>query len=149
MEKISHIVVPINGGSDDAVALDLACVFGRRNKAKVTAIHVVEVKRALPVDAELPAESDHGQSLLDHAEEEARQMDCALSVDLLQARSAGPAIVDEARALHADLIIMGLPYNSEFGAYRLGSTSNYVLSHARCRVWLVRDQFAPSVESTR
>jgi nucleotide-binding universal stress UspA family protein len=149
MEKISHIVVPINGSPEDDIALSLACLFGKRNKAKVTVIYVVEVRRTLPVDAELPEESDRGQRLLDQAEEDARHLDCALSMDLLQARSAGPAIVDEAGALHADLIIMGLPYHSQFGTYRLGDASNYVLSHATCRVWMVRDRFNPSVESTR
>ena len=141
--------MPINGSPEDDMALYLACMFGKRNKAKLTAIYVVEVKRAQPVDAELPEESDFGQRLLDQAEELARQMDCSLSVDLLQARSAGPAIVDEARALQADLIVMGLPYRSQFGMYQLGEASNYVLSHAGCRVWLVRDRFDPPEERKR
>ena len=149
MDKLSHIVVPINGSPENDIALTLACMSGKRNKAKVTAIYVVEVKRALPVDAELPEESDFGQRLLDQAEEMARQLDCSLSVDLLQARSAGPAIVDEARALQADLIVMGLPYHSQFGMYQLGEASNYVLSHATCRVWLVRDRLDRPVERTQ
>ena len=149
MDKLSHIVVPINGSPEDDVALHLACMFGKRNKAKVTAIYVVEVKRSLPVDAELPQESDFGQRLLDQAEEMARQLDCSVSVDLLQARSAGPAIVDEARALQADLIVLGLPYHSQFGMYQLGESSNYVLSHATCRVWLVRDRFDRPEERTQ
>jgi nucleotide-binding universal stress UspA family protein len=149
MDKLSHIVVPINGSPENDIALYLACMSGKRNKAKVTAIYVVEVKRTLPVDAELPEESDIGQRLLDQAEELARQLDCSLSVDLLQARSAGPAIVDEARALQADLIVMGLPYHSQFGVYQLGEASNYVLSHASCRVWLVRDRFYPPEERKR
>jgi nucleotide-binding universal stress UspA family protein len=149
MEKVTHIVVPIVGNPEDEVAIGLAAMFGKRNKAKVTAVYVVEVKRSLPIDSELPAESEQGQRLLDQAEEMARHLDCMVDVDLLQARAAGPAIVDEAAALHADLIIMGLPYHARFGSYRLGETSNYVLSHATCRVWLVRDRYNPLLEPHR
>ena len=56
--------------------------------------------------------------------------------------------VDEARALLADLIVMGLPYHTQFGSYQLGEESNYVLSHAPCRVWLVRDRLDPPKEVT-
>ena len=149
MEKLSHIVVPINGNPEDDNALYLACMSGKRNKAMVTVLYVVEVKRSLPVDAEMPQEFEFGQRLLDQAEDMARQLDFSVSPDMLQARSAGPAIVDEARALKADLILMGLPYHSQFGMYRLSEASNYVLSHATCRVWLVRDRFDPPEEQTR
>ena len=147
MQKITHIIVPLNGSPEDEVALSLACLFGKRNKAQVTALYVVEVKRALPVDAELPNESERGQRLLDEAEEQARHLDCDLASELLQGRAAGPAIVDEAHSKRADLIIMGLPHRAWFNEYQLGETSNYVLNHATCRVWLVRDQFNPAAES--
>jgi nucleotide-binding universal stress UspA family protein len=149
MQRLSHILVPINGIPEDEVALGLACMFGKRSKAKVTLVYVVEVKRSLPVDSELPVESEAGQRLLDQGEETARHLDCQVELDLLQARTAGGAIVDEANALHADLIIMGLPYSTHFGAYQLGETSNYVLSHATCRVWLVRDRYNPTTELVR
>ena len=146
MEKLSHIIVPIHGNPEDDNALYLGCMTGKRNKARVTVLYVVEVKRSLPVDAEMPHEFEVGQRLLDEAEETARKLDYSVSPDMLQARSAGPAIVDEACALHADLIVMGLPYHTQFGSYQLGDESNYVLSHAPCRVWLVRDRLLPPKE---
>ena len=148
MERVSHIIVPISGNPEDEVAVGLACMFGKKYKAKVTVVHVVEVKRSLPLDSELPAESEHGQRLLDQAEEMSRHLDCAVDVDLLQARAAGPAIVDEALAVHADLIVMGLPFHAHFGSYHLGETSNYVLSNATCRVWLIRDRYNTLLETT-
>jgi nucleotide-binding universal stress UspA family protein len=57
--------------------------------------------------------------------------------------------VDESINVNADLIIMALPYRSQFGEFRLGDTSNYVLNHAACRVWLVRDQYDPAKEQPR
>lgn len=147
MDKISHIVVPINGSPEDEVALTVASAIVRKSKIKITVLHVVEVKRALPLDAELPSESAHGQRLLDWAEELSHQLDTHVETELLQARSAGVAIVDEANSVSADLIIMGLPYRTQFGAYTLGETSNYVLNHATCRVWLIRDKYTPPSES--
>ena len=121
------------------MALLLAAYLAKRHKVKVTVVHVVEVPRALPVDAELPAENAHGEQLLDAADEQARALELTVDIELLQARRAGPAVVDEARALAVDLIVLGLPYHSDFGTFQLGETSNYVLSHAHCRVWLTRD----------
>jgi nucleotide-binding universal stress UspA family protein len=145
MDKISHIVVPINGNSEDEVALSLATNVSKRNKAKITVITVVEVKRSLPLDADLPVETAHGEKLLDWAEEQARHLDCKIEIELLQARTAGAALVDEVNALHVDLIIIGLPYRAHFGEFHLGETSNYILNHATCKVWLVRDKNNPSM----
>ena len=138
MDKISHIMVPINGSPTDEVALSLAEVLVKRNTARVSVIHVVEVKRALPVDADLPTETLRGEQLLDWALEQAQHLKIKIDVDLLQARSAGVALVNEATAIKADVIILGVPYRANFGTFRLSETSNYVLSHAACRVWLVR-----------
>ena len=140
MEKISHILIPVNGNAGDEVALMLAAGVAKRNKAKVTLVHVVEVPRSLPVDADLPGENARGEKVLDAADEHARTVDLNVDIELLQARQAGPAIVDEATALKAELIVMGLPYRNDFGAFQLGDTSNYILSHAQCRVWLVREK---------
>jgi nucleotide-binding universal stress UspA family protein len=147
MEKISHILIPVNGNPEDEVALLLASGIAKRNKAKVTVVHVVEVRRSLPVDAELPSETAHGEKVLDSVDEYARSLDVDVNVELLQARQAGPAIVDEASALNVGLIVMGLPYRNEFGSFQLGDTSNYILSHAHCRVWVVREKVADVVET--
>src|SRR5207237_2487794 len=96
MEKISHILIPVNGNPEDEVALMLAGGIAKRNKAKVTVVHVVEVQRALPVDAELPAETARGEKVLDGADEQSRHLDVNVTIELLQARQAGPAIIDEA-----------------------------------------------------
>ncbi len=139
MERISRILVPINGGLDDEEALRLACNVAKRNKAKITIAHVVEVQRSLPLDADLPIPTAQGDKLLGWAEELARTLDCQVDAELLQARLAGAALVDEALNIKADLIIMGLPYRTRFGAFYLSETSNYVLNHASCHVWLVRE----------
>jgi nucleotide-binding universal stress UspA family protein len=141
MKSISHVLVPVCGKAGDEDALQVAFAFAKKGKVTVTAVHVVEVKRSLPLEAELPAETNVGEQVLEHVEEFAQHNGCQIKAELLQARSAGVAIVDEAFHLKADLIIMALPYRSRFGEFHLGETSNYILNHATCRVWLVRDAY--------
>ncbi len=147
MKSISHVMVPVNGKPGDEEALQVAFAFARKGKIKITAVHVVEVRRSLPLEMELPAETSQGEQLLERIEELAQHNGCHIEAELLQARSAGVAIVDEVFHLKADLIIMALPYRSRFGEFHLGETSNYILNHATCRVWLVRDSYDTATES--
>ena len=88
-------------------AILLACAIARKNKGKVYAVHVIEVKRSLPLDAEMPDEATSGESLLTLAERAASDADFRIEGELLQARDAGHAIVDEAMERGVDLILMG------------------------------------------
>jgi nucleotide-binding universal stress UspA family protein len=68
-----------------------------------------------------------------------------LSSQLLQARDVGAALVDEAVALEADAIVMGLPYHVRFGGdFALGQVVPYVFKNAPCRVFVVREPVAHS-----
>ena len=137
--KGSKILVPLNGERVGEDALKLACTMARKEKGEVYAIYVIQVKRALPLDAEIGAETEKGEKILKEAERIGVEMDCIVETELLQAREAGPAIVDEAVARGIDVIIMGMPYKKPFGEFGLGSTVPYVLKNARCRVLIWRE----------
>ena len=68
MIRASRILVPVNGNPTDDDAVALACEIGRRGKASVYAIYVIEVKRTLPLDVDLPPEAAKGDSVLARAE---------------------------------------------------------------------------------
>jgi nucleotide-binding universal stress UspA family protein len=52
----------------------------------------------------------------------------------------GAAIVDEAAARDADLLILGLPYRTRFGGeFAIGRAIPYALKNAPCAVWVVRE----------
>ena len=58
---------------------------------------------------------------------------------VVQARSAGPAIVDEAVEHSADLIVMGLRYKMRFGGqWDAGRTVPYVMRNSTAPVWCLR-----------
>lgn len=135
----SNILVPVKGIPADDAAIRLACQIARQDKARVAAINVIEVQRNLPLDAENEEQMRHAERVLEHAEEVARSAHGTLETDLLQARVAGVALVDEAVAQKADLIVMGIPYGSPLGDFRLGTTAYYMLKNAACPVWLCRE----------
>ena len=89
----------------------------------------------------LNAEIKHGEEILNRAESVAEEQEYELETDLLQAREAGPTIVDEAVEHEVDLILMGVEYKKSFGQFSLGSVIPYVLRNAPKRVILyqVRD----------
>jgi nucleotide-binding universal stress UspA family protein len=137
--RVSKLLVPVAGHGTDDEAIQIACSVGRRQKARIYVIYVIEVKRNLPLDAELEPEQEKGEKVLDRAEKMAAALDANIETELLQAREVGPAIVDEAIERGVDAIVMGLPYKRRFGEFTLGGTVNHVLKNAPCSVWVVRD----------
>ncbi len=136
MIDVHRILVPVVGNPADEEAMQLACFLAKKNKAKIWAVYVILLKRSLPVDAEVDAEINRGEAILDHIESIAEELDCNVETDLLQARDAGPTIVEEAADHSVDLIIMGIQYKRRLGQFSLGDVVPYVLKNAACRVIL-------------
>lgn len=139
MAKLSKVLVPIAGVAGESAAIQLACQVAKQDKAKVLLIHVIEVQRNLPVDAEnLPAQ-ERGEQVLGQAERIAHSHYNHVESELLQARVAGSALVNEAMDRNVDLIVMGVPFRRSLGEFYLGATANYVFKNAMCPVWLCRE----------
>lgn len=143
------ILVPVKGDSIDDEAMRLAYVHalaynhalakkGSGRTVSVDVVYVVQVPHALPLDADLPDQVEKGERALDHAEAVAREMGLEVNASILQARSAGAAIVDMARENNSDLIVMATGYQKKLGELDLGRTIPYVLKNAGCRVWVCR-----------
>jgi len=120
------------------MAVEFACTLAKRNRGKVHVVHVIEVKRSLPLDAELVSEAQRGEEILSQAEAAAKRQDFEVEGDLLQARDAGHAIVDEANERQADAIVLGVPFSKPFGEFELGRIPTHVLKSASCEVVLLR-----------
>src|SRR6266540_2889164 len=131
------IVVPVAPGRESKEAVDVACRLATERRARVAAIAVVEVPLELPLDAEIPEAEREANELLD----EARTIGDSYGVDvvarLARARRAGRAIVEEAEARHAEIIVMGSPRRRRTWRGVFGGTTDYVLKHATCRVMVV------------
>src|SRR3970282_694130 len=119
-------------------ALALACVLAKRNKGKVSAVYVIEVARTLPLNADLSPEAREGEEVLARAEEVADALDFEVTGELLQARDAGHAIVDEAIERGVDAIMPGTSPTRPVAEVQLGDTAQYVLRNAPCEVIVCR-----------
>ena len=115
----------------------LACMLSKRNKGTVYAVYVIEVARALPLDADLSPKASEGEQVLAEAEKLAASLDSQVTGELLQARDTGHAIVDEAIERAVDGIIVGID-NREVGEFQTGATSRYILRNAPCQVIICR-----------
>jgi nucleotide-binding universal stress UspA family protein len=134
--EFHKILVPVSGVESDEEAIRLACRLAKRDKGKIWAVYVITVKRTLPVEAEIEPEIEKAENILDHLSDVAEQSDYEIETDVLQAREAGPAIVDEAAEREVDLILIGIKHKTRFGQFNLGDVVPYVLKNTSCRVIL-------------
>ncbi len=134
----SKILVPVSGEEVDKEVIELACKMAKETKGKIYVVYVIQVKRSLPLDAEIESEVQKAEGVLSKAEEVADEQDYEVETNLLQTREVGPAIVVEAMERNTDLILMGMGYRKRFGQFDTGGTVSYVLKNAPCRVLLLR-----------
>ncbi len=130
--------MPVDGSRASLDALALACTLAKRNRGTVYAVYVIEVARTLPLDADLAPEARRGEEVLSTAEELADSLDFEVTGEILQARDAGHAIVDEAIERGVDGIIMGMDYKRPLGEFQMDERAQYVLKNAPCEVVVCR-----------
>jgi len=133
-----RFLVPTDGSQAAFEALDFACTQAKRTKGQVYVVHVIEVKRTRPLDAEMTLEATRGEHILADAERLGEVVGVEVEGELLQAREAGHAIVDEAIERAIDVIVLGTEYTKPFGDYQTGRTTQYVIKQAPCQVWILR-----------
>lgn len=133
-----RVLVPVRGTAADEAAIALAGYLAKKQKGKVFVVYVIEVDRSLPLDAEVESQTQKAEAVLTRAEDLAGDEGYDIDTDLLQAREAGPGIVDEAVERDVGLVVMAVPYKKRLGEFRLGETVSYVLREAPCQVLLYR-----------
>jgi nucleotide-binding universal stress UspA family protein len=136
---IGDIAVIVDGKKLDNELVRLACLMAKKARRRVHLVHVIEVPRTLPLKAVLTKESEEADKLLTEALAIAEDGGCDAVAEVVQARDAGPAIVDEARDHNCALIMLGIVRDPHKMHSDLGKTVPYVLSNASCRVWVVQD----------
>ena len=136
--ELKSFLVPVDGSTASMRAVEFACNLAKRSKGKVHVVHVIEVRRSLPLDAELAEEALHGEEILDRAELVGKRLDFEVDGDLLQAREAGHAIIDEAVERRVEAIVIGIPNRRPFGEFEMGKVPAHVLKSAPCEVIILR-----------
>ncbi len=140
---LRSVLAPVNGGAGDERLLEMISRICEARNARITLVYVVEVPQAMPIDAELPQQIARGEEVLLAAEERLKELiggrqHPGIMTELLQARTAGAAIVDEAVEQQADAIVMATENRLERGKISVGESVPYVLRHAPCEVIVIR-----------
>jgi nucleotide-binding universal stress UspA family protein len=131
-----RILVPVSTGQPSDAAMDLACRLAAERDARIVALNVLEI----PLDRQLSEDLPDSERTANHELDEAVAIGESYGVRtvgrLERARSAGPAIVAEAEARGAEIIVLGSPRRqlTSVRAAVFGTTVDYVLKHAPCRV---------------
>jgi nucleotide-binding universal stress UspA family protein len=125
----------IPGESSDA-AMDLACRLAAERGSRIVALNVLEVPLERAVSDALPELEKAANRELDEAVAIGDSYGVRVLGRLERARTPGPAIVAEAEARQAEIIILGSPRYVLSAAQTavFGTTVDYVLKHAPCRV---------------
>ncbi len=156
-----HVLVPFDRSPASRRGLDVALKLAGvdRRRSIVHPVYVVEVDRGLAIDAYVPKLAAEGEAALSAAEAEAKRAKVKCDSWLLQARDAGPGIVEEAANANIDVVVIGVGRATTIGdrgdmqtaharrsgiAIDLGTTADYVLSHAPCEVIVVRESTEPA-----
>ena len=139
MTLTSRILVALKDPDHVEELISLACMLAQAEKGRgVHVLHVIQIPRALPLEAQLTLETDAGEAMLARAETMAEErFGLQVETDLLQAREAGPAILEEAKEKGVDLIILGYNKRRRFGERLIRATTlEYVVRYAPCQVLL-------------
>ncbi|MBI4340362.1 MAG: universal stress protein [Chloroflexi bacterium] len=138
-----RVLVPVRGDPTDAKALRLACEVTRDPKGKVFVVYVIEVPHHLPLDSDIASESTRAEEVLHQLEALGKEYKGTVEAVVLQARDAGPAVVQEAVERQVDIILMAVPYQMQHGLFTLGSAAPHILRYAPCPVLLWRQEMSP------
>jgi nucleotide-binding universal stress UspA family protein len=143
-QKISKILVGVDGSEESLRAVDYAVDAARKYNAEVIALNVIlpyvtifgpAVPRYL---SELKLEA---QSYLDRVKEKTKTIGnnrIQLRTELIESASAVSGIVDFAEKEKVDLIIVGIRGRSGFTKLLLGSVASGVVTYAHCPVMVVK-----------
>jgi APA family basic amino acid/polyamine antiporter len=145
-----RIVVPIDQTAESAAAVDLAARLAAERGARVVAIAAIVIPLERAIDDADPDELRAANDRLEIAQATGESYGVRVVPRLVRTRSAAEAIVEEAVARQAEIVVLGTPLR--LSATRkgrlLGREVDYVLRHAPCRVMLAASPAAAGVEKT-
>ncbi len=156
--EFSNLLVPVFGTQldDDIVATAGRLAAAERedgeteSESRLELVYVIEVPLSMPLDAELPPEREaQARRALERAREVGEEYeDVEVSTEVIRARKVGAGIIEAARRLDSEAIIIGgeppskIRVGGKYGGIgaakpaEIGAATEYVLKKAPCRVLL-------------
>ncbi|HET6630508.1 MAG TPA: universal stress protein [Woeseiaceae bacterium] len=146
------ILVPVDGSVASVRGLEEAIEFAQATGATLALVHVVDefviaAREAPAVWQGLAAAlRESGEKVLADAEAAVRKHNVPFTSELLKATGGGAAgaIIDQAKKMSTDLIVMGTHGRRGLRRLTLGSDAEMVLRSSPVPVLMVRDEVEPS-----
>lgn len=132
-----RILVPLKLGLIGEEVLATAVKLAEEHAARIRVLHVIRVPLDLPLDADLHDEEEAAESSIAEAKLLASEHGVEIEGHIVRARALGEAIVAEAAADDADLIVMGSAPRWRRQSRFFSPTVDYVLRRAPCEVMVV------------
>ena len=131
-----NLHVPVVPGHPSDAAMDVACRLAAERRSRIIALNVLEVPLEHALTERFPELETIANAELDEAAAIGDSYGVRVLTRLERAHSAGPAIVAEADARDAEVIVLGSPRRNLTAGQSavFGKTVDYVLKHAGCRV---------------
>lgn len=150
-QKISKIVVPIDGSKNSMEAADYAVKMAEKYGSEVSAVHVVNIDQYLQslglyrisypdsIKKKIDEARAEAQKWFTEITRNAEQRKVRIKTDVIDSPlSVVAAIVNYADREKADLIVVGTRGRSGISKMLLGSVASGVVTYAPCPVLVVR-----------
>jgi nucleotide-binding universal stress UspA family protein len=144
------VLLPLDGSHSCLRAREIAAEIAKKYGSKITAFHVMShdfMHPELKASYNLPplvleelnkAYKKNGQKILKTAEEFFREDGISIKTVLVKAENTAERILQKAKDLNCDLIIMGNISEDENTRFSLGSVAEKVSLHAQCSVLIAK-----------
>jgi len=132
-----RIVVCLSASEASARAVGVACTLAAEKNSLLIAIAAIEVPLDVPLDTPDKAVEAAARDAVHTAQANAESYGVRVEGVVLHARDAGEAIVAEATARRAEVVVIAAEWPQVRPHTRLGRTTDHVLKHAPCRVMLI------------
>lgn len=144
-QNYQHIMVAVDGSREAELAFEKAVQVSLRNKATLIIAHVIDI-RALQSFVSYDSSAYHdleqeAQTLLNGYKE--RATTAGLTDIKLAIEMGNPKVLlaqDIPDAYQADLLMLGATGLNAFERLMIGSSSEYIMRHAKIDILIVRDK---------
>jgi nucleotide-binding universal stress UspA family protein len=145
---ISNILIPVDGSDHSRKALELGCDMAKKYGAAVHLMHITESPirdqtlvlggAAVTFSASPQDLKRAGSKVLEYAREYAQNHGVKEVTTEVTGGSPAHRIVESAKDIHADMIVMGTRGLSDLAGLLVGSVSHKVTNMATCTCITVR-----------
>ncbi|MBA2615474.1 MAG: universal stress protein [Actinobacteria bacterium] len=135
--EYERILVPLKLGLLGDEVLATAIKLAGEHHARIEVLHVVRVPLALPLDADLGDEEAAAGATIAEAKLAAADHGVEIDGKVARSRALGEAIVEEASATGADLVLLGSAPRWRRQSRFFSPTVDYVLRHSPSDVMVV------------